>query len=110
MRFLVVTGLKRCLTGGGAGPLSRLKKIMRKSIEYLERLIEEKSRMRKQYLDEIQELKELKKEAHTMDGIMAAQLYAFYDMRLQHFQWELGLKDKKLEELQRLYEAVIKTD
>ena len=53
--------------------------------------------MRKQYLDEIEELQELKKEACAMDGIMATQLYAFYDMRLQHYQWELELKDKKLE-------------
>ena len=83
---------------------------MKKSKEYLERLIEEKSRMRKQYLDEIEELQKLKKEACAMDGIMATQLYAFYDMRLQHYQWELELKDKKLEELHRLYEAVIKTD
>ena len=106
---MVVTGLSVALPGERLC-LSPDQKNMRNSIEYLERLIEEKSRMRKQYLDEIQELEELKKEACGMDGIMAAQLYAFYDMRLQHYQWELGLKDKRLEELRRLYDAVVKSD
>ena len=66
--------------------------------------------MRKQYLDEIQELEELKKEAYAMDGIMATQLYAFYDMRLQHFQWELGLKDKLLEMSEEEQLKLLSTD